>query len=55
MKNYCVLQETCQHGDICDSQSSNSTYIPMCYDKVEKSDDLFSEAPRDKPKNFLLF
>jgi hypothetical protein len=55
MKNYCTRQNTCKHGDVCEAKTSNDTYVPMCYDKVEESDELFSEVKRDEPKNFLLF
>lgn len=54
MKNYCSLQDTCSHGEACESKITNVTLAPMCYDKVDTSE-LFSEVKRDEPKQELLF
>lgn len=55
MKNYCRLKDTCTHGDVCESRVANVTIIPMCYDKIEETDDLFLEKRRDEPKQETLF
>jgi hypothetical protein len=54
-KNYCNLKGTCSHGDVCESRINNVIMTPMCYDKVQESDDMFSEKRRDEPKQELLF
>lgn len=55
MKNYCNLKNTCCHGDVCESKISNVTLTPMCYNEVEKSDDLLADKRRDEPKQEMLF
>lgn len=50
--NRCNLQDTCKHGDVCESEIVNLTLFPACYDKTD-ADDLFGE--RRDPKKDELF
>lgn len=52
--NRCNLQDTCAHGDVCESTVANLTIIPACYDKTENGEELFAER-RDTPKKDMLF